>query len=174
MNLKKLSLSVMSAVAILSTPVFAIAAPANEPAIQAPKVDLAGALKALGDVSAEEMVASLLAQYPEMGVEIFSEIAATYPDLAEAAMKAVMAASPDKAVALAEAAAAAGVSSESITTAALLAGADPTVIATATAAGNPNANANPNATTNANNQAGNANANSRRARTNRGSGVSPS
>ncbi|MDD1792978.1 hypothetical protein L4D06_01525 [Enterovibrio makurazakiensis] len=89
----------------------------------------------LGDVPTEETYQSVLFENAELAVEILTlllDIEGVDPQLA---VQAAMTAAPDSALEIAQVARDAGVASENITTAALLAGVDPTQIAEATAAG---------------------------------------
>jgi hypothetical protein len=167
MNVKKLSMSVISALAIISAPAYAITAEEQ--------LAISEAIAAPSSLNVEENLASLAAQYPDAIVEIASASMLSCPMPSDAGaikvgvcteaqllsiVQAAMTIAPEQAEAIALAAAKAGLSGEAITTAAITAGIDPTLIATATAAGP---------------AVGDTNTGSRRSSLlNRGSGVSPS
>ncbi|WP_325892088.1 hypothetical protein [Grimontia sp. NTOU-MAR1] len=89
----------------------------------------------LGDVPSEETYQNVLFENAEFAVEILALLLEMEGVDPQFAIQAAMTAAPDKAIEIAQFARDAGIANENITTAALLAGLDPTEIAEATAAG---------------------------------------
>ncbi|MDD1782383.1 hypothetical protein LRP49_14520 [Enterovibrio sp. ZSDZ35] len=89
----------------------------------------------LGDAPTEETYQSVLIENAEHAVDILALLLGMDGVDPQLAVQAAMTAAPDSALEIAQIARDAGVASENITTAALLAGVDPTQIAEATAAG---------------------------------------
>lgn len=117
MNVKKLSLSVVTALAILSAPAYAIT-DSEKAAIEAD-------------------MAKMAADFPALIAGVTAALAASAsPEEQQIIVAAAMAAAPDQAGAIANAAKSAGVSSEVITAAAITTpGVDPAAVSEATAAG---------------------------------------
>ncbi|MEZ8914116.1 hypothetical protein AB6D87_11675 [Vibrio lentus] len=87
------------------------------------------------ELTPEELVAQLIAQYPEMAAAIVQSVVAANPESADAVVSVAMVAAPQQAAAIATVATEAGVSNQVVTTAALQAGIDPTEVQQATAIG---------------------------------------
>ncbi|MCP3700574.1 MAG: hypothetical protein GY920_18990 [Aliivibrio sp.] len=91
----------------------------------------------LGNTPSEQTYQNILQSNPQVAPNILSILLNKQGVDPQNAITAAMAAAPDKATEIAQVARDAGVSNEDITSAALLAGVDPTQIAEASAAGTP-------------------------------------
>lgn len=143
MKLKALALSAALGLAVVTSPVTL--------AQEISASQLAEVI-ASSNLSAEELVAQLIAQYPEMVASVVEAVVKANPeaaaDVVSAAIKAApasadvvvssaMTVAPSAIAEVVQVAQAANISNEIITAAAIQAGADPTQIAQATAAGVP-------------------------------------
>ncbi|MGR5239178.1 hypothetical protein [Vibrio alfacsensis] len=98
----------------------------------------------LGDTPSEQTYQDVLQSNAELTTHILAMLLNKDGVDPQKAIEAAMSAAPEKALEIAQIARDAGISNEAITTAALLAGVDPTQIAEATAAGIQTASAGPN------------------------------
>ncbi|SKA55465.1 hypothetical protein [Enterovibrio nigricans] len=97
----------------------------------------------LGETPTEETYQNVLIENAEFAIDILAILLSLKGVDPQFAVQAAMTAAPDSALEIAQLARDIGVSNENITTAALLAGLDPTAIAEATAAGIQTATAGP-------------------------------
>ncbi|WP_122082671.1 hypothetical protein [Vibrio coralliirubri] len=97
-------------------------------------VDLAVIIEQ-SELTPEELVAQLIAQYPEMAAAIVQSVITANPESAQTVVVAAITAEPEQAASIATVATEAGVSNQVVTTAALQAGIDPTEVQQETAVG---------------------------------------